>query len=79
MALMGCGLTTKEERVPQRAEQREEVLSCLPTKDWWELSELEYKLAEDYDVIYESKQSYYNLFETAGISWKKTTCVESQS
>ena len=26
----------------------------------------------EYDVIYESKQSYYDLFEEAGISWKKT-------
>jgi putative transposase len=24
-------------------------------------------------VVYESKQSYYDLFEEAGISWKKTT------
>ena len=53
--------------------QREEVLSWLQTKDIWELGELEYKLAFEYDVVYESKQSYYNLFEEAGISWKKTT------
>ncbi|QFS44524.1 transposase [Nostoc sphaeroides CCNUC1] len=52
--------------------QREEVLSWLQTKDTWELGELEYKLAFEYDVIYESKQSYYDLFEEAGISWKKT-------
>ncbi|MDF5714834.1 MAG: transposase [Rhizonema sp. NSF051] len=55
------------------SEQREEVLSWLQTKDTWELGELEYKLAFDYDVVYESKQSYYALFEEAGISWKKTT------
>lgn len=54
-------------------EQREEVLSWLQTKDTWELGELEYKLAFDYNVVYESKQSYYTLFEEAGISWKKTT------
>lgn len=39
--------------------QREEVLSWLQTKDIWELGELEYKLAFEYDVVYESKQSYY--------------------
>lgn len=55
------------------SEQREEVLSWLQTKDIWELGELEYKLAFEYDVVYESKQSYYDLFEEAGISWKKTT------
>lgn len=53
--------------------QREEVLSWLQTKDIWDLGELEYKLAFEYDVVYESKRSYYNLFEAAGISWKKTT------
>lgn len=53
--------------------QREEVLSWLQTKETWELGELEYKLAFEYDVVYESKQSYYDLFSEAGISWKKTT------
>lgn len=54
-------------------EQPEEVLSWLQTKGYWELGELEYKLAFDYDVVYESKQSYYDLFDAACISWKKTT------
>ena len=54
-------------------EQREEVLSWLQTKNYWELGELEYKLAFEYDVVYKSKQSYYDLFDAAGISWKKTT------
>lgn len=55
------------------AEQREEVLSWLQTKDYWEIGELEYKLAFEYDVVYETKKSYYDLFKAAGISWKKTT------
>jgi len=55
------------------SEERLEILSWLQTKDCWELSELEYKLASEYDIIYESNQSYYDLFEAAGISWKKTT------
>lgn len=54
-------------------EQREEVLSWLQTKNCWEMSELEYKLAFEYDVVYDSKQSYYDLFDAADISWKKTT------
>ncbi len=60
-------------------EQREEVLSWLQTKDIWELGELEYKLAFKYDVVYESKQSYYDLFDEAGISWKKTTKVNPKA
>jgi len=27
---------------------------------------------QEYDVVFDSKQSYYSLFEEAGISWKKT-------
>jgi putative transposase len=53
--------------------EREEVLSWLQSKNCWELGELEYKLAFEYDVVYLSKQSYYDLFSEAGISWKKTT------
>ncbi len=37
-------------------EQREEVLSWLQTKDYWEIGELEYKLAFEYDVVYETKK-----------------------
>lgn len=54
-------------------EAKEEILQWLQTKKIWELSELESHLAEHYDVVYESKQSYYDLFEAAGISWKKTS------
>ncbi len=61
------------------AEQREEVLSWLQTKASWELGELEYKLAFEYDITYESKRSYYDLFNAAGISWKKTTKVNPKA
>lgn len=69
----GLRLKYKGRKSHLLGEQREEVLSWLQTKDIWELSELEYKLAFEYDVVYESRQSYYDLFEEAGISWKKTT------
>ena len=55
------------------------VLQWLQTKKIWELSELEFHLAEHYDVVYESKQSYYDLFEAAGISWKKTSKVNPKA
>ena len=69
----GLRLNHKGRKSYLSKEQRQEVLSCLQTKDYWELGELEYKLAFEYEVIYESKQSYYDLFDAAGISWKKTT------
>lgn len=69
----GLRLKHKGRKSYLNSQQREEVLSWLQTKDIWELGELEYKLAFEYEVTYESKQSYYDLFEAAGISWKKTT------
>ncbi len=60
-------------------EQREEVLSWLQRKDCWEIGELEYHLADQYDVVYESKQSYYDLMEAAAMSWKKTTQVNPKA
>lgn len=71
--IVGLRLNHKGRKGYLSEQQREEVLSWLQTKEIWELGELEYKLAFEYDVIYESKRSYYDLFETAGISWKKTT------
>jgi putative transposase len=61
------------------SEAREAVLQWLQTKKIWELSELESHLAEHYDVVYESKQSYYDLFEAAGMSWKKTSKVNPKA
>lgn len=58
---------------------RAAVLQWLQTKTIWELSELEAHLAETYDVVYESKQSYYDLFEAADISWKKTSKVNPKA
>lgn len=61
------------------AQQKEQVLKWLQQKAIWELSELEYHLADVYDVVYESKQSYYDLFDAAGISWKKSGKVNPKA
>ncbi|MCC5599826.1 IS630 family transposase [Nostoc favosum] len=53
-------------------QQRACILEWLKTKDKWNLSELEYEIASSYGVVFESKQSYYDLFDAARISWKKT-------
>lgn len=55
------------------------VLEWLQQKPVWTLGELEYHLADDYDVVYESKQSYYDLFAAAGLSWKKTSKVNPKA
>ena len=54
-------------------DQKKMVIEWLGSKDIWTLNELEYHLANEYGVSYESKQSYYDLFESADLSWKKTS------
>lgn len=75
----GLRLNHKGRKSYLSAEQREDVLNWLQTKDSWELGELEYKLAFEYGVVYESKQSYYDLFHAAGISWKKSKKLKPKS
>ena len=53
-------------------EQRVETITWLQTRDYWNLDELVTYLDEHYGVMYQSKQSYYELMSAAGISWKKS-------
>lgn len=75
----GLRLNHKGRKSYLSTKQRVEVLSWLQTKDCWELRELEDKLAFEYGVVYESKQSYYDLFHAAGIKWKRTTKLNSKA
>ena len=58
---------------------REEVLQWLQQKDIWPIGELEHHLSSVYDVVYESKQSDYDLFAEAGMSWQKTSQVKPKA
>lgn len=53
-------------------QEHSEIIEWLCSKDRWTFNELEYQLASQYGVTFESKQSYYDLFHEARISWKKT-------
>ncbi len=77
--ISGLRLNHKGRKSYLTTQQTEEILACLQTKECWELGELEYKLAFEYDVIYESKRSYYDLFKAAGISWNKTSSVNPKA
>ncbi len=52
--------------------QQEEIHQFLQSKSAWTLDELKYHVLVTYDVIYQSDQSYHNMFHEAKISWKKT-------
>lgn len=53
-------------------DQRQAVIAWLKRKNYWNLAELQAYIEAEYEVVFDSKQSYYTLFEQAGISWKKT-------
>ncbi len=55
--------------------EKQEIIAWLQTKDYWNLDELITYINMNYDVIYQSKQSYYDLFSEAGITWKKSQKV----
>lgn len=52
--------------------EHQAVLDWLKAKSYWNLTDLQAHIQDEYDVVFRSKQSYYSLFEQAGISWKKT-------
>lgn len=54
------------------AQERLTVMEWLKQKNYWDLQELQAYLENSYDVVFRSLQSYYELFHSAGISWKKT-------
>jgi putative transposase len=51
----GLKLKYKGRKSYLNTEQKQEVLCWLQTKDYWEIGELEYKLAFEYDVVYDSR------------------------
>jgi putative transposase len=53
-------------------DERAEVIAFLDTKEYYDLDALRDYLETHYDVVYQSKQSYYDLLHEAKISWKKT-------
>jgi putative transposase len=52
----GLKLKYKGRKSYLNTEQKQEVLCWLQTKDYWEIGELEYKLAFEYDVVGEDQK-----------------------
>lgn len=53
------------------SEERQAVISFLRTKAYYSLEHLRDYVEAQYDVVFKSKQSYYDLLHEAHISWKK--------
>lgn len=54
------------------SDQRKEIACWLNEQQNWDLLKLISYVRENYGITYQSKQSYYDLFSQAGISWKKS-------
>lgn len=56
----------------KRSVDRAEIIHWLEPKNQVHFSDLKAHIEDDYGVEFKSKQSYYDLFKEAGMSWKKT-------
>jgi len=67
----GLKLSYKGAKSYLSEQQKQEVFDWLYQKEYWDLSELECHLIDQYDVVFKSTTSYYNLLKEAKISWQK--------
>ena len=52
--------------------EKAEIILWLSQREMWDLAELAIYIESKYEVIYQSLQSYYSLFESTRVSWKKS-------
>jgi transposase len=69
--IVGLKLAYKGAKSYLTEEQKQNVITWLQQQEFWDLSELECYLIEQYDVVFKSSTSYYNLLKEAKISWQK--------
>ena len=53
-------------------EQKQALMAWLGNRDSWTIEEVMNHIATEYGVVYQSRQSYYTLLQSAGFSWKKS-------
>ncbi len=70
--ILGIKLQYKGSKKQLTSEQIAKTIEWLTSRQYWHLDELVNYLDNQYGVIYKSKQSYYNLFSLANISWKRS-------
>lgn len=55
--------------------QRDEIFCHLKGKLYYSVEELQEYIKRRYNVVYQSKQSYYDILKDAGLSWHRTQAV----
>ena len=61
-----------------RPEERQAVIQWLQEQKEWNVDHLKVHIEDTYDVVFQSRQSYYDLFAAAKITWKKAQRVNPQ-
>lgn len=56
-------------------QQKQELFDWLAQKDSWTIEEVIDQIEDEYEVVYQSQQSYYTLLKQAGFSWKKSQAM----
>ena len=51
--------------------EKQAIIQWLIEQKAWDISDLEIHLIEQYDVVFQSRQSYYQLLKEARITWQK--------
>jgi transposase len=59
-------------------EEEEETIKWLLCQEYWDISELEISLIEEYDVIFKSKESYYKIYKKAKTTRQRAEKVNSR-
>jgi len=54
-----------------KPDERAAIIDWLQKKNYWNLGELKAYIEDQYDIVFSSQQSYYEIFDSAGLSWKK--------
>ena len=55
-----------------KSEERAAIIDWLQKKNYWNLGELKAYIESRYEIVFSSQQSYYEIFDAAGLSWKKS-------
>jgi len=64
-------LKYKGSRPYLNAEEKQELIQWIINQSHWDIWELETYVLETYEVVFKSRQSYYQLLKEARISWQK--------
>ena len=52
--------------------ERAATIDWLQKNNYGNLGELKAYIESQYEIVFSSQQSYYDIFERAGLSWKKS-------